>query len=134
MNTNSGYFAPSGSEFNNNNLTEQYLLTFTKEPAHAYRYFFGYIDYNLNRLIYKPDGSQECTKGRLNSAIYARFLPYTKSETKSFLRKNSEQVLSFYSRNIDLQTVDTFWRTGVFGCKMSGDLGPKFNERIRLQC
>jgi hypothetical protein len=120
---------------NKSEVTEQFLLTLTKEPAQAYRYLFGYVDYNLNRLVTRSDGSLECTKGRLNSAIYAKFLPFSiPSEKMSYFRRNGQKLLSFYNRGVDLETVDTFWRTGVFGCKMSGDLGPKFNERIRLQC
>lgn len=132
MNTNSRYFERTRTAFNSSDLTEKFLLTLTKEPSQPYRYLAGYIDYNLNILSSNHTNDfNECTKGRLASVVYAyQIYPWT---YRNYFRSTGE-FFSFYNRKVDLNSVDEYWRTGVLACKMSGDLGPKYNERIRLKC
>lgn len=110
-----------------------YDLMITKEPAQAYRYLLGYIDYNMNKVTTHKQNTSCLNNQRVDSMLYAKFLPFWQSEKKSFLRQMGNRF-TFYNNNIDLQTVDNFWRTGIFGCHMTGDLGPKFNQRILIDC
>ena len=135
MNKNTGYFnkISSGSIMDLSKLVtkvDTYEMVITKEPAQSYRYLLGYIDYNMNKV--SSDGA--CTSNQVvGSMLYAKFMPFWEGETKSHLRPMGDRF-ALFNRGIDLQTVDKFWRTGVFGCQMSGDLGPKFNQRLRIDC
>jgi hypothetical protein len=135
MNKNTGYFnkISSGSIMDLSKLVtkvDTYEMVITKEPAQSYRYLLGYIDYNMNKV--SSDGA--CTSNQVvGSMLYAKFMPFWEGETKSHLRPMGDRF-ALFNRDIDLQTVDKFWRTGVFGCQMSGDLGPKFNQRLRIDC
>ena len=113
-----------------NQARRGYEITLTKEPAQLYKYYVGYIDYNVQR--YERTSSDEffkCQKMKLDSIIYAKYS--TNEDAKTFLRDNSAAGFSFYDLGADLTTVDKIWRTGLFKCPMVGDLGPKLNENMR---
>lgn len=109
-------------------------LLITKEPAQAYRYLLGYLDYNMKQMTIDQDGTVlECSiHQHLDSVLYGKFLPNAVDLTE-WLRPIGD-LFSFYNHKTDLQTVDKYWLTGIFGCHMSGDLGPKFNTRILMEC
>lgn len=114
-----------------NNQAIKYKLEITKEPALNMIYLIGYIDYNLNRLSFNDSN---CEQKSINSMIYAKFLPYFQTTNLTYLRDNNQLGYSFYNLKTDLVTVDHLWKTGVVGCEMAGDLGPKFNKEIHLVC
>jgi hypothetical protein len=110
-----------------------YEIGLMKEPAQNYKYKIGYLDYNLIRITTNSSASgQNCSPTTAISLIYAKF---SNSRNDSFLKSDIVAPnYSFYSLDFDLLTVDKFWRTGIIGCEMSGDLGPKLSRNIRLLC
>lgn len=122
----------------NNNQTlingkyDSYYMIISYTPAQAYKHLLGYLDYNLK---YENSTSKECTDANISSLLYAKFLPAWPEKHKSHLKNHGRpDRFFFYNKNIDLYTVDKLWRTGVINCKMSGDLGPKLNQRIQMTC
>lgn len=107
-------------------------IAFTKEPAQEYKYTIGYLDYNLNKFTY-VNSNKMCSPANAKSLVYAKF-PSLESDKKNFFFKNSTSGYMFYNYLTDLLSVDKFWKTGIVGCRMSGDLGPKFNKDIHLTC
>lgn len=129
---NRGYFNKVASNSLDIDKFTKYVLTLTKEPAQTYKYLLGYLDYNMNKIQMTQNGTSSCTSATAASMVYGKFLPFSKAR-KSFLR-NDGYWSSLYNHNIDLHTVDKLWKTGIFNCKMSGDLGPKLNRKVRLSC
>ena len=126
------------TEFISDNLIDlryEYNLHISKEPAQHYKYLIGFIDYNINThdLLVK-NSSESCKElPRVSSMIYAKYTGLFDDKTNTNM-KNYDGKLSFYNFFDDLLSVDKFWKTGIVGCKMSGDLGPKINKKIRLEC
>jgi hypothetical protein len=116
-------------------LKYEYNLHISKEPAQHYKYLIGFIDYNINSHDLSLRNSSESCKElpSISSMIYARYAGLSVDKTNAIM-KNADEKLSFYNFFDDLLSVDKFWKTGIVGCKMSGDLGPKINKRIRLEC
>lgn len=125
-------------EIHSNNkmiLNKEYNLHISKEPAQLYKYLIGYIDYNIN-LYELPNEKSNGTCKDLpyaSSMVYAKYTGLPFNQTNTFM-KNSKGKLYFYHYLYDLLAVDKFWRIGIFGCPMTGDLGPKINKKIRLDC
>lgn len=137
MNKDTGYFnkVSSGTARDRAALQVTSLVTYnmliTKEPRQAYRYLHGYIDYNMNKI---SDDQRECVSNQeVGSILYAKFMPFVEGESKSHMRPMADRF-SLFNREVDLQTVDKYWRTGVLSCQMTGDLGPKYNQRLRVEC
>lgn len=137
MNKDTGYFnkVSSGTARDRAALQVTSLVTYnmliTKEPRQAYRYLHGYIDYNMNKIF---DDQRECVSNQeVGSILYAKFMPFVEGESKSHMRPMADRF-SLFNREVDLQTVDKYWRTGVLSCQMTGDLGPKYNQRLRVEC
>lgn len=132
MNQNSGYFHHIAAEsLPVQAKKSEYLIMITKEPAQAYRYLLGYLDY---KMTVRHKDSDSCETSRIESVVYAKFLPSSENAQRQDLKAMGGRRYAFYNHNIDLQTVDKLWRTGVFNCHMSGDLGPKFNAKIPVVC
>ena len=112
-------------------LVTKYDIELTKEPALEYKYLIGYLDYNLNKISEK--NQSQCEQMKFDSIIYAKYLPNLQPKNISYLRDNLAGY-SFYNLNTDLVTVDHLWKTGVVGCDMRGDLGPKLSRDIHLVC
>jgi len=113
-------------------LTTTYKIELTKSPALEYTYLIGYIDYNINKFSGFNDTL--CEQINVNSIIFAKFLPYLPTRNLTYLRNNNAAGYSFYNLDTDLVTVDQLWKTGLVGCTMRGDLGPKLNRDINLVC
>jgi hypothetical protein len=114
-----------------------YDLAIMRMPAQEYKYKIGYLDYNLNRLVVNANNSEEqaCVNSEADNLFYAKYTAFSVSKNDSFLRSSNEDgEYAFYNYNYDLLTVDKFWRTGIIGCEMSGDLGPKLSRNLRLSC
>jgi len=111
-----------------------YEMSIQKQPAQPFISKIGYLDYNLNKLVAANETNRNCKLETASSLLYAKYAnPAANEDTISYL-KSSVFGASFFSLNYDLLTVDKIWRTGVFRCQMSGDLGPKLNRNIRLVC
>lgn len=130
MNTNIDFFSKVNPDLLNLNKFDKYELTLTKEPAQTYKHLLGYLDYNMNRIQVTENGNSSCSSATAASILYGKFLPFSSLE-RTFLR-NDGKGFSFYNHDIDLQTVDKLWKTGIFKCQMTGDVGPKLSRKIRL--
>jgi hypothetical protein len=114
-----------------------YDLAIMRMPAQEYKYKIGYLDYNLNRLAVNVNNSDEqaCVNSEANNLFYAKYTPFSLSKNDGYMRSNNEDgEYAFYNYKYDLFTVDKFWRTGIIGCAMTGDLGPKLSRNLRLSC
>lgn len=111
-----------------------YKISIFKEPASDYSYKIGYLDYNLNKFISNGNSNKFCSQSTASQLFYAKFANSAGSNSSVTYFKKNLQDYTFYSVKYDLLTVDKFWRTGIVGCKMSGDLGPKLNRDIRVVC
>ena len=127
------YFNSTSSSFSSD-LTTTFKIELTKSPALEYTYLIGYIDYNVNKLTARSLNETVCEQINVNSIIYAKFLPYLPTRNLTYLRNNNQAGFSFFNLDTDLVTVDQLWKTGLVGCTMRGDLGPKLNRDINLVC
>ncbi|CAF1031963.1 unnamed protein product [Brachionus calyciflorus] len=120
---------------NKSDLFTKYEMAILKEPAQSNKYKIGFIDYNLNKLETNLNGTKSCSKSTAVSLIYAKFTALSEEKNISLFKTiGNESDLNFYSRKIDLTTVDKFWFNGILQCHMTGDLGPKLSRDIRLSC
>ena len=117
-------------------LNKEYNLHLSKEPAQHYKYIIGYIDYNINvhDLTITNVNGTSCDESLIaSSLVYAKYTGLSFGAGNTYMRDHNGE-LGLYSYLYDLLAVDKFWRTGIVGCPMSGDLGPKLNKHIRLDC
>lgn len=112
---------------------EAFEMTITKEPAQLFKYSIGYLDYNLNKFVSFKNKTTRCIKAKPDHLIYAKYLPFLESESNAYLKKLGS-TFSFYDGTLDLLPVKKLWKTGILGCQMSGDLGPKLNEQLKIRC
>lgn len=112
---------------------EAFEMTITKEPAQLFKYSIGYLDYNLNKFVSFKNKTTRCMKAKPDHLIYAKYLPFSESESNAYLKKLGS-TFSFYDGTLDLLPVKKLWKTGILGCQMSGDLGPKLNEQLKIRC
>ncbi|RNA37323.1 hypothetical protein BpHYR1_012422 [Brachionus plicatilis] len=113
-------------------LFDVYEMEIVKEPPQGSKYKLGYISLSVNKIESGQNGTSKCSTMYPKSIIYAKDTDYSDSDEKSYL-KQIENKFRFYSKE-DLIMVNKLWLTGIFKCRMSGDLGPKLNKNINLNC
>lgn len=129
-----GQFKILGEDGNflKSNVFDFYEIELIKEPAQGNKYKLGFISLNVNRIELNKNGTRTCSKINPTSVLYAKDKDFSNSDETSFLKQNANNFVLF--SNKDLLTVDKIWFTGIFKCKMSGDLGPKLNQKNDTNC